>query len=186
MQLYRAEHISVSPISARPSSFKLLPLRQINPSGKISLFPKGKSPLRITPSCPHWKGRWPSSPNVGMGCGGRSGIVCGKGLQGGINSVSDHRPCRRAVPKRTAKSCGPGAARLAPSLRTRSQATVATERSSPGRVRISRKAIAQGMSDVLRCPVCSCAPFSHNFAHETAGAARIRLSLRPLTAEGVT
>ena len=24
---------------------------------------------------------------------------------------------------------------------------------------ISRKAIAQGMSDVLRCPVCSCAPF---------------------------
>ena len=80
-------------------------------------------------------------------------------MQGGINSVSDHRTCRRAVPKRTAKSCGPGAARLAPSLRTRSQATVATERSSPGRVRISRKAIAQGMSDVLRCPVCSCAAF---------------------------
>src|SRR5450631_2937575 len=25
---------------------------------------------------------------------------------------------------------------------------------------ISRKAIAQGMSDVLRCPVCSCAHFS--------------------------
>jgi hypothetical protein len=48
-----------------------------------------------------------------------------------------------------------------------------------GEREISRKAIAQGMSDVLRCPVCSCAPFSHNFAHETAGAARIRHSLLP-------
>src|SRR4029079_19206428 len=27
---------------------------------------------------------------------------------------------------------------------------------------ISRTAIAQGMSDVLRCPVCSCAHFSHH------------------------
>ena len=44
---------------------------------------------------------------------------------------------------------------------------------------IIRKAIAQGMSDALRCPVCSCAAFSHNFAHETAGAARIRHSLLP-------
>ena len=45
---------------------------------------------------------------------------------------------------------------------------------------ISRKAIAQGMSDVLRCPVCSCAAFFALFAHEIAGAARIRHSLRPL------
>jgi len=34
------------------------------------------------------KGRWPSSPNVGMGCGGRGGIVRAMGSQGGINSVS--------------------------------------------------------------------------------------------------
>ncbi|MDO8398197.1 MAG: hypothetical protein Q7T45_10290, partial [Bradyrhizobium sp.] len=52
-----------------------------------------------------------------------------------------------------------------------------------GEREISRKAIAQGMSDVLRCPVCSCAPFSHNFAHETAGAARIRHSLLPRSRE---
>ena len=45
---------------------------------------------------------------------------------------------------------------------------------------ISRKAIAQGMSDVLRCPVCSCAHFLVHDAHEIAGAARIRHSLRPL------
>ena len=48
---------------------------------------------------------------------------------------------------------------------------------------ISRKAIAQGMSDVLRCPVCSCA-HSSTIAHETAGAARTRHSLRPLIWRG--
>jgi hypothetical protein len=35
------------------------------------------------------------------------------------------------------------------------------------------------MSDCLRCPVCSCAIFFLPFAHETAGAARIRHSLLP-------
>jgi hypothetical protein len=64
-------------------------LRQINPTGKISLNPSGKSRLRVTPSCPQRKGRWPSSPNVGMGCGGRQGIVRAMGRQGGINSVSN-------------------------------------------------------------------------------------------------
>jgi hypothetical protein len=49
---------------------------------------------------------------------------------------------------------------------------------------ISRKAIAQGMSDVLRCPVCSCAALFALIAHETADAARIRHSLRPLNFEG--
>jgi hypothetical protein len=44
---------------------------------------------------------------------------------------------------------------------------------------ISRKTIAQGMSDVLRCPVCSCAFCFLPFARETAGAARIRHSLLP-------
>ena len=48
-----------------------------------------------------------------------------------------------------------------------------------GEREISRKAIAQGMSDVLRCPVCSCAHLLVQFAHETAGAARIRHSLLP-------
>ena len=40
------------------------------------------------------------------------------------------------------------------------------------------------MSDALRCPVCSCAAFLALFAHETAGAARIRHSLRPLNLGG--
>ncbi|MGH6643563.1 MAG: hypothetical protein ACRED3_12800, partial [Bradyrhizobium sp.] len=53
-----------------------------------------------------------------------------------------------------------------------------------GELAISRKAIAQGMSDVLRCPVCSCACSFVHVAHEIAGAARIRHSLRPLISEG--
>src|SRR5450755_537419 len=42
------------------------------------------------------------------------------------------------------------------------------------------------MSDCLRCPVCSCAHLLVHIAHETAGAARIRHSLRPLIGEGVS
>ena len=47
-------------------------------------------------------------------------------------------------------------------------ATVTTSPARRGDHVISRKAIAQGMSDVLRCPVCSCAPFLVQTAHETA------------------
>src|SRR5205823_11528624 len=57
--------------------------------------------------------------------------------------------------------------------------TVTTSPLHRGEHEVSRKAIAQGMSDCLRCPVCSCAPFLRTLAHETAGAARIRHSLRP-------
>jgi hypothetical protein len=55
-----------------------------------------------------------------------------------------------------------------------------------GEHEVSRKAIAQGMSDCLRCPVCSCAPKCAFLAHETAGAARTRHSLRPLFEEAQT
>src|SRR4249919_4365109 len=49
---------------------------------------------------------------------------------------------------------------------------------------ISRKAIAQGRPDALRWTcMLVCALFVH-IAHETAGAARTRSSLRPLTIEG--
>src|SRR5689334_8723281 len=49
---------------------------------------------------------------------------------------------------------------------------------------ISRKAIAQGRPDALRWTcMLVCAFFVQN-AHETAGAARTRSSLRPLSSEG--
>ena len=58
-------------------------------------------------------------------------------------------------------------------------ATVTTSPARRGDHVISRKAIAQGMSDVLRCPVRSCALSFLPFAHETADATRIRHSLLP-------
>src|SRR5260370_13180638 len=44
---------------------------------------------------------------------------------------------------------------------------------------ISRKTIAQGRRNAPTVPVCSCAFSSCTFAHETAGAASTRRSLRP-------
>src|SRR6266576_4223300 len=87
--------------------------------------------------------------------------------------------------KRTAKSCGPGAAMLALSSREASFSgvTVTTSPLHRGERDISRKAIAQGMSECFRCPVCSCAPNVQFLAHETAGAACTRHSLRPLFEE---
>src|SRR6202795_4962826 len=94
--------------------------------------------------------------------------------------------------KRTVKSCGPDASVVGvksaegksarpgadePAIRRRRRQTSPILR---GERDISRKAIAQGMSDCLRCPVCSCALSFVHFAHETAGAARIRHSLLPL------
>ena len=91
------------------------------------------------------------------------------GWQGGINSVSGSRTCGRAVLKRTVKSCGPDASVVGvksvegksarpgadePAIRRRRGQTSPIPR---GERDISRKAIAQGMSDRLRCPVCSCA-----------------------------
>jgi hypothetical protein len=45
---------------------------------------------------------------------------------------------------------------------------------------ISRKAIAQGRRNAPTVPVCSCACSYAHIAHETAGAASTRRSLRPL------
>src|ERR1700730_11312530 len=106
----------------------------------------------------------------GMGCGGRGGIVRAIGTAGRASRpVSGHRACRRAVLKRTVKSCGPGASMVGvksaegksarpgadePAIRRRRRQPSPILR---GDHDISRKAIAQGMSDCLRCPVCSCA-----------------------------
>src|SRR5438876_3729482 len=65
-------------------------------------------------------------------------------------------------------------------------ATVSTSSLHRGERDISRKAVAQGMSECFRSPVCSCAPTVQFLAHETAGAARTRHSLRPLFRRGTT
>src|SRR5260221_12334727 len=59
-------------------------------------------------------------------------------------------------------------------------ATVARKPVHRGEREVSRKTIAQGRPDASAEPVCSCACSCAHIAHETAGAARTRSSLRPL------
>jgi hypothetical protein len=81
-----------------------------------------------------------SSRHVRRGCDGRVGLA------------------RRAMPMRTAKSCGPGAPTLAPSRVVTSRAmTGARKPGSPGRSRISVKTIAQGMPGDPAEPVVTAA-----------------------------
>jgi hypothetical protein len=89
---------------------------------------------------------------------------------------------RRTRRKRTAKSCGSGAAVLALRLR---EAKLLRDNGGKRAVlreehEVSRKAIAQGRPECSRCPVCSCALLFAQIARETAGAASTRSSLRPL------
>src|SRR5262245_2779977 len=88
---------------------------------------------------------------------------------------------------RTAKSCGSDVAVLA--LRP-GEAKLLWDNGGKRAVlreehEVSRKAIAQGRPECSRCPVCSCAPLAKaQTAHETAGAASTRSSLRPLISMG--
>jgi hypothetical protein len=78
----------------------MLPLRQINPTGKSLIFvsspiskniplnPSGKSSLRLAHPVPG-RGALAIVTNVGTGCGGRGGVGRVKGSQGGL-SVSEH------------------------------------------------------------------------------------------------
>ena len=84
-------------------------LRQYNPSGRFSLSSSGKSRFNSRHPVPE-EGALAIVTNVGMGCGGRGGVVRARGWQGELSGlVSDPRTCRRAAPKRTVKSCGPDA-----------------------------------------------------------------------------
>ena len=82
--------------------------------------------------------------------------------------------------KRTAKSCGSGAAVLASSLREVCAGDGGKRAVLREEHEVSRKAIAQGRPECSRCPVCSCAVLFAQIARETAGAASTRSSLRPL------
>src|SRR5271154_6945239 len=61
--------------------------------------------------------------------------------------------------------------RQVPEKRSFLGATVANKPGRRGERGGNRKTIAQGMSDCLHCPVCSCAIFFLPFARETADAA---------------
>src|SRR6478735_5769244 len=83
---------------------------------------------------------------------------------------------------RTAKSCGPGAPVLALSFaRSKLLRDDGGKRAGHrGDHEVSRKPSRRESRIASAKPVCSCALFFAQIAHETAGAARTRLSLRPL------
>src|SRR6202012_6011229 len=99
----------------------------------------------------------------GTGCGGRG-------------CAFDERRVMR-----TAKSCGPDTPTLVSSCAGFIRAAmVARKPGHQGERDISRKTIAQGRPDCLRFTCMLVCAFPVHHAHETAGAARTRSSLRPL------
>ena len=116
--------------------------------------------------------------NVSAGCGGRENVA------------------RRVTSKRTAKSCGPGAPWLVPSLLMRdvgpggpdtphSQTTVTQTSRTPGRAR--RKPLKPLRGESRALPGRTCGDYARMLfysACEAAGAAGARLSMRPLSFEG--
>ena len=88
---------------------------------------------------------------------------------------------RRTAPARTAKSCGPDT----PSLVSRLAGNIPQDSGGympghRGEHEAAVKTIAQGRPDCLRWTCMLVCVFLCTFAHETAGAVRIRLSLHPL------
>jgi hypothetical protein len=90
------------------------------------------------------------------------------------------------MPKRTAKSCRPGAPMPASSLREAAQATVSNKHGHRGEREVSRKTIARGMPGDFRCDRGDYARVLFSFAREAAGALGARHSLRPLFRRGET
>jgi hypothetical protein len=118
------------------------------------------------------KGRLAILTDRAVGCDGRCGV----------RRVHARRAKRS---QRTAKSCGSSAATLASSRRISSAGDGGKRGRSPGRARISRKAIARGRPG---CLGCTCQTRVHSFttsAHGNAGAVGARLSLRPFLEERV-
>jgi len=174
--------------------WKLSPvaLRQNNPSGRFSLSPSGKSPLGLPPSRPRGRGvghrherwdgmRWTRQRQARDGIAGRaSWSVSGSQRADEWRArVRQNRvvlaPQWLASSLAEGASARPGADESTIRGRRRQQSPILR-----GERVISRKAIAQGMPDRLRWTcMLVCVSFVH-FAHETADAARIRHSLRPL------
>src|SRR5882757_10275890 len=89
---------------------------------------------------------------------------------------------RRTWLMRTAKSCGPGARRWRQVREKQTSHGRWWQKSSAhqGEREVSRKPLRREGRMSSAEPVCSCALFYVHFARETVGAARTRLSLRPL------
>jgi hypothetical protein len=136
---------------------------------KYSDFQKYQISPIWSPSRAHKRGASRSSRTLGAGCGGRG-------------SAGDewHRRGRRSrvvlTPRRWRQVCENKFSRM----------TVTKKPDRRGELEVSRKPLRREGRTASAEPVCSCAFSFTHFARETAGAARTRSSLRPLTSEGGT
>src|SRR5262249_31866377 len=122
-----------------------------------------------------------SSRSVGLGCDGRGNLrrsgtvfrkeLCGRRTKG--RRVRRNRVVLAPRPWRYVGGSFP-------------PATGARKAASPGRVRISRKAIARGKPGCLGCTCQNRVNSYSASAHGNAGAVGARLSLRPLSERGTT
>ena len=158
-------------------------------------FPPNQLHLRAIP--PHEEGRTRRHDTWSAGCGGREALRA-RGIAGRSQALSwgCERSIRagRAALLRTAKACGSGTRGwcqagggcsnptgfAGPSIR---QTTEAKGIRLRGERAISRQTIAQGRPDALRWTCMLVCALLCAIAHETAGAARTRSSLRPLIPE---
>ena len=110
------------------------------PRLKIFCFTEAANQVhKLAPARATMRGRFAVVTNVGAGCDGRCGVR------------RDHS-CPTKRWQRTAKSCGPGAATLASiSAGPCQRGNGGKTGRSPGRARISRKAIARGKPGCLGC-----------------------------------
>jgi hypothetical protein len=157
---------------------------------EIPLDAAPKSPLHLQLSR-SGRGALAIVTNVGTGCGGRGSVGAWSCWQGGLRfrertQRADERCCcvrqNRVVltPQWLVSSLrrpvGPTGRGLALIRRRRRQTSPILR----GDHDISRQTIAQGMSGCPRLYLYARVRFLHSFAHETAGAASTRHSLRPL------
>ena len=137
----------------------------------------------LRPSRPEPRGVSRSSRHAGWDVVDAGGVGAEGGLQGGSRR-EQHPAHTTGAALRTAKSCGPGARSLAPSLavmrrpdRARAsaigKATGAIVYRSPGRARHKPSTHCAGKAGCLASPVCRCAAsWCATVAQWTAGASR--------------
>ena len=137
----------------------------VHPSRKkiFPLPPSGKSPLQARPVPTRQEGRSRSSRNAG-----RDAVDADVPLTNGTEA--DGEVVWSWRPDAGAKFGASSMLRM----------TVARKPGHRGELEVSRKPPRREGRIASAEPVCSCALSSVHFAHETAGAARTRSSLRPL------
>src|SRR3984893_7896498 len=170
-------------------------MRQIGTTGKILIYRSPQSGVQLPPSRSDKRGGrassrtrdgmwWTRQRRRAMAVAGR--VEPRERLTGGRDERRLSVRQNRVVLTPVAGAKSAVATQTRPELRSHlNPPTTVTRRiRRRGERGISRRAITQGMPDASAEPVCSCAHFLVHLAHETAGAARTRHSLRPLIFEG--